>query len=513
MRINILEYLELKTLANYPDRIAVIDGGRSTKFSELVNLSKIAAQLIINHTNCINKPIAVYLPKSTETIIANLATIYSGNFYTNLDVKTPVNRIKGILDTVEPVLVITNSRYKDSILSSGIDMNILLLIDSIENENVPDNAYLLKRLDRLIDTDPLCIINTSGSTGTPKGVVLNHRSFIDFTEWAIETLKIGNNEIVGSLSPVVFDIYSFELCMLIAKGSTIVLIPENFAAFPISILELINKFAVTFIFWVPTIMVNIANLDLLSKIRLGALKTIWFAGEVFPTKQFNYWKRHLSEAKFVNLYGPIEITLDCTYYIVDRELADDEPIPIGFPCKNTDVLILNSEDKISEINEYGELCVRGTSLAMGYYNNWGKTTNAFVQNPLNKNYPEIIYRTGDQVYKNDKNEIIFVGRNDTLIKHLGYRIELTEIEHVIINTLNLAKNACVIYNFKSKEIVLFYESKEELSVSDFRKAASTVLPNYMIPRIYNRMDQLPRNLNGKIDRLFLHRIVNENGKG
>jgi acyl-coenzyme A synthetase/AMP-(fatty) acid ligase len=145
----------------------------------------------------------------------------------------------------------------------------------------------LNRLNNLIDTDPYCIINTSGSTGTPKGVVLNHKSFIDFTEWSCETLKIGSNEIVGSLSPAVFDIYSHELCMMMSMSSTIVMLPERLSAFPIKILEMLEKEKVSFIFWVPTIMVNIANMDLLTKINLPALKTVWFAGEVLPTKQYN----------------------------------------------------------------------------------------------------------------------------------------------------------------------------------------------------------------------------------
>jgi acyl-coenzyme A synthetase/AMP-(fatty) acid ligase len=291
--------------------------------------------------------------------------------------------------------------------------------------------------------------------------------------------------------------------MLMAKGSTIVILPDTLAAFPVDLLKMLHEKLVSFIFWVPTIMVNIANLDLLSKITLSKLKTVWFAGEVFPTKQFNYWKKYLSDTKFVNLYGPIEITLDCTYFIVNRKFRDDEPIPIGFPCRNTDILILNDQNKVAVINEEGELCVRGSSLSMGYYNDPVKTASAFVQNPLNTSYPEIIYRTGDQVLVNDNGEIIFKGRKDTLVKHLGYRIELGEIEHIIINTLKLVENGCVVYNFNKKEIILFYEAINNLTVADMRKAISSILPKYMIPNRYIRVDELPRNTNGKIDRLFL----------
>ena len=204
-------------------------------------------------------------------------------------------------------------------------------------------------------------------------------------------------------------------------------------------------------------MVNIANMRLLEQLPLPDLKMVWFAGEVFPTKQFNQWRALLPHARFVNLYGPIEITLDCTYYIVEREIKDEEPIPIGYACKNTDILILNNKNQLASIEEEGELCVRGTSLAMGYYNNPEKTAEAFVQNPLNKSYPEIIYRTGDIALINRRGEIIFKGRKDTLVKHSGYRIELGEIEHVIINTLKLVKNGCVIYEYAKKEIVFYYE--------------------------------------------------------
>ncbi|MEP6725758.1 MAG: AMP-binding protein, partial [Bacteroidota bacterium] len=190
------------------------------------------------------------------------------------------------------------------------------------------------------------------------------------------------------------------------------------------------------------------------------------------------------------------------------ELKDDEPIPIGFACRNTDLLILNDENRLCAPNEEGELCVRGTSLAMGYYNNPEKTQKAFVQNPLNDAYPEIIYRTGDLVYVNDRNEIIFKGRKDSLVKHLGYRIELGEIEHVIINTLKLVKNGCVTYNFLKKEIVLFYESEEDISTAEIRKQLGTVFPKYMIPNSFTRIEELPRNTNGKIDRLFLSTQVN-----
>lgn len=504
MRINLIEYFE-EAVKNSPKKEAVIDRDRSITFQDLRTNALVLASTI----DCYKKPVAVFLNKSIESVYADLAVIYSGNFYMNLDVKYPAERLKNIIDLIEPGAIITNNQYLKNIAEVlPADVQILN-VDELDFKKSVNETEIFSNLSGLIDTDPLCIINTSGSTGTPKGVVLNHKSFIDFTEWALNTFKFTNNEVIGSLSPLVFDIYSFELCMLMAKTSTIVVIPEHLSAFPASILKLLEEHNVTFLFWVPTIMVNIANMDLLSSIHLSTLRTVWFAGEVFPTKQFNYWRKMLPQTLFANLYGPIEITLDCTYFIVNREIKDDEPIPIGFPCRNTDILILNEDNKqITKPGLEGELCVRGTSLAMGYYNNPEKTAAAFVQNPLNSSYPEIIYRTGDIVTINERGEIVFKGRKDTLIKHMGYRTELGEIEHIIINKLKLVKNGCVVYNFVKKEITLFYESSEEISPADFRKKIGQELPKYMLPTVYHRLAELQRNTNGKIDRLFYNKQVN-----
>lgn len=251
-------------------------------------------------------------------------------------------------------------------------------------------------------------------------------------------------------------------------------------------------------------MVNIANMDLLTQISLPTLKKIWFAGEVFPTAKFNYWRTHLPDALFVNLYGPTEITVDCVYHIIERDLRDDEPIPIGKPLKNTSILVLDENDAlVTEEGQEGELCVRGSSLALGYYNNPEKTSSVFVQNPLNTSYPETIYRTGDIVVWNKYGELVFKGRKDTLIKHSGYRIELGEIEHIVVNVLNLVPNCCALYDINRKRIVLICESNSPLHEKEFRQKLGKVLPRYMIPSVYKYIPEMPRNTNGKIDRQFL----------
>jgi len=511
MQINILEYFEKNTLRRFPSKTAIIDKDVTYSIKQLEILSKQLASEIIHNGDYKNEPIAVFLPKCANVIVADLGIIYSGNIYVNLDVKSPSQRVKDLLDNIRPRLIISTRELATSFEEYGIMPSRLIMIEDALTNNIHyDNERILNRLETLIDTDPLCIINTSGSTGLQKSVVLNHRSFIDFTDWAIEHLRIDENEIIGSLSPVFFDIYSFELCLCLSRGATIVLIPDKLAAFPARIMEYLEANNINFIFWVPTVMVNIATLDILSRVKLPPLRKILFAGEVFPTKHLNYWRKYLPNAAYINLYGPIEITLDCTYYIVDREFSDNEPIPIGLPCRNTNILILNDENLIAKPGEPGELCVRGTGLALGYWNNPENTSKAFVQNPINSNYREIIYRTGDLVYLNDRNEIMFIGRKDFQIKHLGYRIELGEIEHAVLSAIGLINNVCVLYNRTKKEITLFYEAKEEISPSVFRQELMKLLPKYMLPTVFYQLSELPRNPNGKIDRNLLNTKLHEN---
>ena len=507
LKINIIEYFE-DTVKKFPNLTAVTDGENSLSFAELASKAVNLANIIKDKVQKINTPVAVFLPKSIDAVVSDMAITYSGNAYMNLDVKNPLERLSNIISLVKPSAIITNSKYA-SIIDALDPKDIPVIL--IENVTKEENGVTksCEEWKKLIDTDPYCIINTSGSTGTPKGVVLNHRSFIDFMEQTFDEYEFSEKDSIGSLSPTVFDIWSYELCMLAGVGSRIVIIPDSFSAFPMKILELIKAQKVTYLFWVPTIMVNIANMNLLESIKLPDLRIIWFAGEVFPTKQFNIWYKALPHVKFSNFYGPIEITLDCVYYNIDKPIPDDKPIPIGKPFRNTGILLLDDNNNlVEEPFVEGEICVRGSSLAMGYYNNHAKTEIAFVQNPLNTSYNDIIYRTGDVASYNEEGNLIFKGRRDTLIKHLGYRMELGEIEHVIINTLKIVQNCCVIYNKAKKEITVYYESPNIVEPSNFRRELGNILPKYMIPTVYIHEVEMKRNTNGKIDRLYYNNLIN-----
>lgn len=501
MQINTLSYFERGAALTHPTKIAIIDGDIKLTFGDLQIKSKRLATNIIAKANVIRTPIAVFLPKSANIVIANLAILYSGNIYSNMDIKLPQKRLENVLSNICPKLVITSRALVEDVLAAGIARDAIICIDDELQEGCDGEFSAIdNRLKQIIDTDPVCIINTSGSTGTPKGVALTHRGTIDFMDWVFDTFPLGEDTIIGSLSPFYFDIYTLEVNLCLAKGATLVIIPEKLAIFPAALMEFLAEKRINFVFWVPTIMVNIANLGLLDKVPLPDLRTIFFAGEVFPTRHLNMWRRTMPWAKFVNLYGPIEIHVDCTYYEVNCEMADDEPLSIGFPCGNTDILILNEQNSLCTTDELGELCVRGSSLALGYWNDPAKTAAAFVQNPLNSRYPELIYRTGDLAIRRTDGRIFLAGRKDYQIKHMGYRIELPEIEHQVLGIPGIA-NACVIYDHPKKAITLVYQSSgEDVSPAAIRSALAGIFPKYMLPTVFHAMERLPMNPNGKIDR-------------
>ncbi len=496
MLINVVDYL-IKTVKEYPNKIAFEDANGSISYENFNNFALSISSEICKNTDKINSPIGIFLPKSINAIASFMGVLYSGNIYMPLDVKNPIYRLQGIIDNIEPIIIIADRKNASNLEKICYNGKILIYEDIINNTENSNTRY-----NEIIDTDGAYIINTSGSTGTPKGVLISHRSIIDYIEWATEEYDITSSEIIGNQAPFYFDNSVLDIYLTLKNGCKLIITPENLFIFPIKLMEYFEEKNVNMFFFVPSILINIANMDILKSCK-PKFNKILFAGEVMPTKQLNYWIKHYPNALFSNLYGPTEITVDCTYYTVDRKFADNEPLPIGKKCRNSDVLILDENDMlITEPNCTGELCVRGSSLALGYYNNLQKTEEAFTQNPLNNHYPERIYRTGDLVYYNDRMEIIFQGRKDFQIKHMGYRIELGEIE-TALGKIKELKNVCVVYDTKNSKIVLFYEAQKELSNKELILALGKSIPRYMFPNELRKIDKLPINTNGKIDRLKL----------
>lgn len=415
------------------------------------------------------------------------------------DSEPPV--IEGVKD-ITAYIGETVSYKKDVTVTDNMDQNPTLDIDNSKVNLNKAGTYEVV----YTATDPIYIVFTSGSTGVPKGVVACHRSVIDYIENLSEVLCFNENTRFANQTPLYFDACLKELYPTLKFGATTYIVPKSLFMFPIKLVEFLNEYKINTVCWVVSALTMISAFKTFNKIKPEYLHTIAFGSEVFPIKQLKIWRETLPKARFVNLYGPTESTGMCCYFEVDREFELDEVVPIGRPFHNTEILLLDENNKLVEDGNVGEICVRGTSLTLGYYNNFEKTSEVFVQNPLNSRYPELIYKTGDLGKRNERGELIFVSRKDYQIKHMGHRIELGEIE-VNVNMIEEISTSCAVYDKEKGKIVLYYIG--ELEPDKLVRILKDKLPRYMIPNKTEKLEQMPLTANGKIDRVFLMKKAQE----
>lgn len=500
MVTNVLEYLE-QTARCFPDKVALVDDKNSVTFSQWLLKAESIGTAICNITaGEIRKPVLVFVDRRIEGLVGFMGVVKSGNFYVPIDCKMPEERLKLIVDILNPIVAVTVTDAEKMILDSIGFKGSKLAYNEVTESGI--NYGQLKAIrSRMIDLDPLYAIFTSGSTGVPKGVVISHRGAIDLTEWLVDTFGFTNGDVLGNQTPFYFDGSVKDIYITLKTGATLTVIGKKYFTFPKLLLNFLDEHKVSTILWATSAVVLIGNSHIFDELRPNYLNKVFFAGEAMPAKQLKVWMDSLPDARFINLYGPTEITVDCTYYIVDRTFEDDEFIPIGTHCKNMEVLVFNEQDKLVKQDEPGELCVRGTGVALGYYNNSEKTREAFVQNPLHNLYDDKIYRTGDIVKYNERGEIEFVSRKDFQIKHMGNRIELGEIE-VAVNSMPEVTSAACIYDSDNQKIVLYYTTTDGQE-SDIINYIKNKVPKYMFPNLIRHLDEMPYNLNGKVDRVKL----------
>ena len=500
MITNILDYLEL-TAKRLPEKVALADDKLNLTFSQWVDQAESIGSAIAQATNCsIRRAVLVFVDRRIEGLVGAMGAVESGNFYVPIDCKMPFERVRLIADVCKPIAAVATTGADLKTLDQIGFVGPRFLYDEVNDYEVDEQTLKTIR-KQIIDLDPVYSIFTSGSTGVPKGVVISHRGMIDLADWLVETFDFTDKDALGNQTPFYFDGSVKDIVICLKSGATLNIIGKKNFTFTKLLIPLLNDRHVTAILWATSAIVMVGNSDILNVALPEHLRLVTFAGEAMPSKQLRIWQEKLPNVRFVNLYGPTEITVDCTYFDVERQYDDDEYIPIGRACQNMQVLVLKDDGTEAAIGEVGELCVRGTGVALGYYGNRPKTDEVFVQNPLNPLFNDIIYRTGDLVKQVEDGNLVFVSRKDFQVKHKGNRIELGEIE-VAVNAIDGVTNAACIFDHENDKLVLYYTTIDGLPI-DVINLVKDRIPVYMFPEVVIHLTRMPYNLNEKIDRIEL----------
>lgn len=500
---NVLEYLIAST-GRLPEAVAFADEKRSFTFSQVLERTRALGLALAWETGARNRPAAVLVRRDAVSVLGCLGVLWAGCFYVPLDAAMPAERMTAILRELEPAALVFGEQ--DRKLAESLSSFAPLFCVEEGRQAAGAAGAEPEPWRSLVDLDPCYLLYTSGSTGVPKGIVISHRGLLDFTEWYAGMTGVTEDDRLGNQAPFFFDTSVRDLWLGMKTGAAMYILPKKYFSFPVLLIRALNDLRITTLSWSAAAFHMTAGSGVFEKYTPQYVKRALIGGEAMQAKLLNVWRRALPEVRYVNLYGPTEITVDCTWYEVDREFADDEALPIGRACENMEVLILNGEDRLCAPGEQGELCVRGSGLALGYYRDPEKTAAAFVQNPLVAAWPDRIYRTGDLGWRDETGLIWFAGRKDSQIKHNGYRIELGEIE-TALNALPALREAVCFFDEGADRIVAAYVGEAE--AADIVRGLRDRLPKYMLPEVFRRLEAMPRLPNGKTDRVRLRRELTE----
>jgi amino acid adenylation domain-containing protein len=498
-----------------PNHEAVRFAGRSMTYGELDVSSNGLARALIAAGVRRGDRVAILVPKSLETVVAVYGAMKAGAAYVPLDPLAPAVRAGMVAsDCTVSALITVPSRAPATLEAMGDHRPRVVVLVGDEGDGVDLGCPVVSYRDATSDpsaTDPLVpvieddlayILYTSGSTGVPKGVMLTHRNGLSFVEWSAERIGITPDDRISNHAPLHFDLSVFDLYLAALGRATLVVIPSDEAYFGASLARIIEEERISVWYSVPSALMLLTRAGPEPE-RLRSLRSVVFAGEVYPTKHLRELKRLLPGVALWNLYGPTETNV-ITYYRVEDLPEDDLTIPIGRACENTEVFALRQGGGRAGVGEEGELYARGPTVMKGYWGRPDKSLELLVDNPLPGSLPGPVYRTGDIVRLRPDGDYDFLGRRDHQIKSRGYRIELGEIEAALSTHPSVAEAVAVSvpHDQWGTAIVACVVPEEGSSVteSEIKRHVARRLPRYMVPAHVSILDALPRTSTGKVDR-------------
>ena len=497
MITNVLSYLEASALA-HPGRTAVVEEDRRVTYSELEELSRRAGSAL-TAMDAAARPVGVYMEKGIDALAAFFGALYAGGFYSFYNPELPEARLRQIHAVLKPATVVTNEAMRPS--AEALFPGCAIVTVEALSVHPVDEAALERARGRSVDVDPVYVNFTSGSTGVPKGIVVGHRSILDFIDCFSERFGIREDDVIANQAPFDFDVSVKDIYTAMKTGATLLIVPRAMFSTPARLVDYLCDHGATVLIWAVSALCLLSAFHALDYRVPDKLRQVMFSGEVMPMKHLIKWQSRLPGATFVNLYGPTEITCNCTYHVLEPGRDYAGGIPIGRPFPNEDVFLLDEADHlVTEPGGIGEICVRGTALALGYYAAPEETLKRFTQNPLRPDYCDRIYRTGDLGRYDEGGDLYFCGRKDFQIKYMGHRVELEEIERAMSDIEGVARCCCT-FDAQKSRLKGYYVG--DIDEAELRKRLMESLPVFMVPGRITRLTEMPLNKNGKIDRKAL----------